>query len=453
MSATTEEVHHGRIPQQAGRARDLLFALFQGGGNLALILPIVQAAVARGHAVRVLAGPGVWRSRAPVSASLRERIALAGARYVPFSEPDIHPLDTPPHPRGVLCGWTPGPVARVTWYVPPYRWAGPWAINVAAELRRERAEIVVADFLLPGALVAAEALGVPAVSLVHGIYKHRPAWGLPPYGTGFRPARGLLAAARDALWAASIRHVYTRDAQPALNRARCALGLPSLPCMYDQFDRAARVLVLTDRAFDFEAHALPANVRYVGTPMDDARASAWISPWPEDDRRPLLVVSLSTLAQGQGPVLQRILPALADLPIKALVTLGPALNVDQFRAPPNVIIEQFVPHAAVLPQAAAMITQCGIGGVIKALRIGVPLVCIPLVGDQRDNAARVIAHGAGVRLSKNASSEQIRRATQQVLSEPGFRENARRLASRMGSRDGAETALIELESLAQQRPR
>jgi len=57
----------------------LLFAVFQGGGNLALILPIVKKAVARGHSVRVLAGPGIWRSRAVVRASLLERIAAAGA--------------------------------------------------------------------------------------------------------------------------------------------------------------------------------------------------------------------------------------------------------------------------------------------------------------------------------------------------------------------------------------
>jgi len=37
----------------------ILFAMFQGGGNIPLILPIVTRLVARGHDVRVLAGPGV----------------------------------------------------------------------------------------------------------------------------------------------------------------------------------------------------------------------------------------------------------------------------------------------------------------------------------------------------------------------------------------------------------
>lgn len=82
-----------------------------------------------------------------------------------------------------------------------------------------------------------------------------------------------------------------------------------------------------------------------------------------------MVVSLSTLEQGQGPVLHRIFAALAGLPeLKALVTLEPALDARQFVAPSNVLIAPFATHSAALPHASATITQCGIGGVTKALR-------------------------------------------------------------------------------------
>jgi hypothetical protein len=361
MTSTAAEVDRGRALSPMGQGADLLFALFQGGGNLALILPIVAAAVARGHTVRVLAGPGVWPSRMPVSDCFRKRIVCAGATYVPFAEPAIHPLDGQHPRRGTVGEWIPGVLARATWYLPPYRWTGAWAVAVTAELRRRRVSMLVADFLLPGALVAAEALDVPSAVLVHGIYSHRSATGVPPYGTGFLPARGPLGALRDRVWAAGIQHVCTRDALPELNRVRIGLGLEPSSGLGDQFDRAARVLVLTDRAFDFDVGALPANVRHVGMPVDDAGSGGWTSPWADDDRRPLVVVSLSTLPQGQGPVLQRILLALAGLPVRALVTLGPALNAAHFRAPDNVVIVPFAPHSAVLPYAAALITHCGIG--------------------------------------------------------------------------------------------
>jgi UDP:flavonoid glycosyltransferase YjiC (YdhE family) len=136
------------------------------------------------------------------------------------------------------------------------------------------------------------------------------------------------------------------------------------------------------------------------------------------------------------------------------VTLGPALDPAEFHASPNVVLERFVPHAAVLPQVAVMVTQGGLSSVMKALAYGVPLVCVPLIADQPDNAARVVARGAGVRLAGDATPEQLRRAIQHVLAEPRFRDGTRTLATSLAGSDGAETAARELESLARvgQRP-
>jgi len=177
----------------------------------------------------------------------------------------------------------------------------------------------------------------------------------------------------------------------------------------------------------------------------------WSPPWPPDDARPVVLVSLSTLEQGQAAVMQRVIQALAPLAVRGLVTLGPALDPTQFKAPANVRLEAFVPHSAVLPHAQAMVTQCGLGMLMKALAHGVPLVCIPLVGDQPDNAARVVAYGAGIRLERDATPEQIRAAIQRVLTQPGFGESARRIAGKLAKEDGAQTATEEIEAVVRQR--
>jgi hypothetical protein len=84
-----------------------LFAMFQGGGNIALIVPVVERLVERGHHLRVLAGPGIWNSRIAVRASYRDRITTPGATFVHIPEPVCHPLDRQPAPRGVLGSWLP----------------------------------------------------------------------------------------------------------------------------------------------------------------------------------------------------------------------------------------------------------------------------------------------------------------------------------------------------------
>jgi len=407
-----------------GKPARFLFAMFQGGGNIPLILPVAAQLVARGHHVRVLAGPSIRGIRLPVSERFRERIATTGATFVPFQEPDTHPFDEAPSPRGLVVGWKPKRLVGPTSNVATLVWAPAWADNVTVDLDRTPTDVLVADHFLLGALAAGEATGTPSAVLVHGFYKHRPKPGVPPYATGFLPARDPVSRLRDALYNAAIQRIYRRDGLPALNRARRKVGLPLLRSPFDQYDRAARVLILASAALDFPVRRLESNVRYVGTPFDDAGAAAWDSAWPTDDVRPLVLVSLSTLPQGQAPILQRILTAIAPLPVRALVTLGPSLDASRFTAPPNVIFRTFVPHASVLPHVTAMVTQCGMGALMKALAHEIPLVCVPLVGDQPDNAARVVARGAGLRLGPDASPDQIRIAIRRILDEPSFRDGA-----------------------------
>jgi UDP:flavonoid glycosyltransferase YjiC (YdhE family) len=424
----------------------ILFAMFQGGGNIPLIMPVVTRLVARGHQVRIMAGPGVRQSRLPVSTGFLQRIRAAGATVVAFREPDIHPLDHATPARGLMGTWVPMAFRDVQREARATLWAPAWAEQISAELRKERPDVVVIDFVLLGAVAAAEAAGIPAVVLMHNVLS-RPLPGVPPYGPGWLPARGPLGRLRDALGKAAVNLIHTRNGGPPLNRARVLMGLPSLRSPFEQYDKAERVLVLTSRAFDYQGQRLPANVRHVGTPFDDTGSPPWSLPWSADDARPLVLVGLSTLAQGQAVVMQRVVQALASLAVRGMVTLGPALDPAQFRAPSNIRLEAFVPHSAVLPQAKAMVTQCGLGTLTKALAHGVPLVCIPLVGDQPENAARVVAHGAGIRVGRDATPEQIRGAIQRVLAEPGFGESARRMAAIFAKEDGAQAAAEEIESV------
>ena len=48
-----------------------LFALFEGGGNVPLLIPVVRAVAERGHDVTVVAGPGIRRPNAPPDQTTR----------------------------------------------------------------------------------------------------------------------------------------------------------------------------------------------------------------------------------------------------------------------------------------------------------------------------------------------------------------------------------------------
>jgi hypothetical protein len=116
------------------------------------------------------------------------------------------------------------------------------------------------------------------------------------------------------------------------------------------------MLMLASAAFDHPNRHWPANLRHVGTPIDDAGAASWVSAWPPSDARPLVVVSLSTLNQGQVPLLRRILLAVARIDARVLVTLGPALHASEFDVPENVKVARLVPHSAALLSGAYLKT-------------------------------------------------------------------------------------------------
>ena len=422
----------------------ILGAMFQGGGNIPLLMPIMARLVERGHTVSIIAGPGIRRSRLPVSTQFAQRIAESGASLIPFHTPDKHPFDDAPPLRGLLGNWVPRPFRRTERQTA--LWSAAWAENVSAALRQEAADLVIADFFLLGALAAAEAARVRSVALMHCV-SVCPIAGVPPWGTGWLPYRTPIGFVRDVLGRAALTYLDRRNALKSLNDVRTSLGLQPLTSTFEQYDHASRVLILVSRSFDFLGKP-SANVLHVGTPVEDTKAPAWSSPWPASDQRPLVVVSLSTLNQGQAPLMRHILRALAALDVRALVTLGPALDPAEFTAPPNAILEPFVPHSAVLPQAAALVTQCGIGTLTKGLVCGVPLVCIPLGGDQPDNAARVVARGAGIRIGKEASPERIAAAIERVLTIPQYQMAARRLGSSiLNEGDGVLNAVEVIERL------
>ena len=153
----------------------------------------------------------------------------------------------------------------------------------------------------------------------------------------------------------------------------------------------------------------------------------------------------------QVPLLRKLIRALGELDVRALVTTGPGIDPTLFDATKDVAIRQFVPHQDVMPEADLVITHAGHGTVIRALAAGVPMICIPLGRDQYDVAARVVWRGAGSKLSSRTRSTAIRRRVASVLEDRRYREAASELSASISKETGQDLAVHELEALAANR--
>lgn len=105
----------------------------------------------------------------------------------------------------------------------------------------------------------------------------------------------------------------------------------------------------------------------------------------------------------------------------------------------------YAPHGAVLPFTAAVVTHAGHGTLTAALAHGLPVVALPNLGaDQSALAAQVAQLGAGVHLDGDTpGADDVRRAVEQVLTEPSYRRVAQRLADRITEHQAGLDAYLE----------
>jgi UDP:flavonoid glycosyltransferase YjiC (YdhE family) len=160
-------------------------------------------------------------------------------------------------------------------------------------------------------------------------------------------------------------------------------------------------------------------------PTAGVRGSA--PPWLDELGAPLVYATLGTI-WNRREFFADLLAALEG-PFAALVTTGRDVDPAALGpVPPNVRVERFVPQADVLDRCDAVVTHGGSGTTLGALAHGLPLVLLPKGADQFDNADRCAAAGAGLVLPPpQATAEAIADALRRVLSEPSFREGARRI--------------------------
>ena len=420
----------------------VLFAMFEGGGNIPLITPVVAAVVDRGADVTVVAGPNIRRVRPGSTVGELPGSARADASHsvVPLLDSPIDPLEARLEaPRsvdaeqpvrcgrrrtnGALVAGVGGPLLRAARCGAPRRRGG--RLLPPRRPRRRRAR--------------RRPDGHAGAHVEHRLAVTRRAAAATGLVASERPARSC-AGSRVGHGA---RRISRRDGLPSLNAARAGLGLAPLDVPRRQIERADRVLVLASRAFELPhaaARQRPLRRHHPGSGSCLGLGTAAARRTTARARQP------QHAAPGQGPIMQRILDAVRGYRSEPSSRWAAAWPMSRSTRPPTCTLETFVPHEAVLPHVAAVVTQCGFSTVTKSLAHGVPLVAIPVLGDQPANAARISALGVGIRLDPDAAAPVIADAIHRIVDESPWRQAAQRFAVTLAAEDPRAAVIDELET-------
>jgi UDP:flavonoid glycosyltransferase YjiC (YdhE family) len=273
-----------------------------------------------------------------------------------------------------------------------------YAEDLEPELARLQPDLVVHEWGLPGAAIAAYRAGIPGIW--HGFGR------MIPEGIGLElPTRNVEAPGRP--------HI---DICP--------------PSLQDK---------------DFLATEERIELRPV-----PYSAPAALPAWGnQHNSRPLIYLTLGT-AFGTPELFNTAIQGLATLDARVVVAAGRVRREQLGTVPGNVTVQTWAPQADLLPHVDVVVHHGGSGTTLGALAVGAPQLILPQGADQFANADAVRAAGAGLRLlpdelSANAIAEHARKLLPHH-GHAGYRDAARAIAeeiARMPSPDEVARLLPE----------
>ncbi len=370
----------------------VVWACWDGGGNLTPSLGIAAELTKRGHTVRFF-GRDQMVDR--VEAAGLKATALSQAR-TDLDRYSFHPLPT-------VFGYTSSPAV------------GEELVEVVA---MEAPDLVVIDAMFTSALNVAPRFGRPSAVMLHTfLYRLLDNW----------------------------RANFTMQSE-----SRQRAGFDGLPPLEELWGAGDLLHVNALAAFDAEPVGDLQHVAH-GAPVlgSEPRAVPASLPWAADDPTPVVLLSFSTVTeQRNATMLQRALDALASLPVHVVATTGQIVDPSELSAPANVWLTPFADHDELLGRATFVVGHGGHGTTMRALRHGRPIVGIPALAlDQVPITQLVEAWGAGLALPSDADVDQIRAAAEEVLGDERFGAEAQRLSASFGDQDGASLAAGSIEQL------
>ena len=369
----------------------ILFVTWPGGGNQPPAIGLAQQLRRDGHET-VFAGYIDQASRFTGLDLEFAQLTRSGTTWASFDIADLMPL-----------------LVKHAWACPDH------VADTAEILDRYQPDLVVVDCLMGGVLAAMETSQIPTVALVHSA----PGALAPPGGPIDSFVIGELNRIRFTLRPDACRQLL---AGMATARVICA-SIPELdPLGTDTLHPIA----------------------WIGPVFEDLTTTDWTADDHHDT--PLVLVSFNSGgAWDQTSRIQRTIDGLAGADLRVIVTAG-VVDPSRLHVPTKAIeIVPYVPHAAILPWASAVVTHAGHGTLTAALAHGLPIVAIPNeAADQPALAAQTARLGAGIHLHDDgATATDIAPAVRTVIDDPTYAANARALGDRIHTYSNQPRAVIE----------
>jgi rhamnosyltransferase subunit B len=148
-----------------------------------------------------------------------------------------------------------------------------------------------------------------------------------------------------------------------------------------------------------------------------------------------------------GEFFHESIAAVHALGSRALLLAGPRRHDIKNPLPDSVLVAGYLPFSTIMPRAAGIVHQGGIGTTAQALRAGRPMLVVPWSHDQPDNAERVRRLGLGRPIPRNRYyPPRVANDIRALLSDGSYQERTHEIGARIAGEDGVTNACAVIEA-------
>ncbi len=236
-------------------------------------------------------------------------------------------------------------------------------------------------------------------------------------------------------------------------RRELGLGRGADP-LFDAKHAPELVLALFSRVLgvpqkDWPPHTLITGFCFYDADAGNAALPAHLEEFLAAGETPIVFTLGSAAVLAAGEFYEVSAQAAMQLGRRAVLLIGtdPRNRLKQ-ELTPSICVAEYAPYSALLPRAALVVHQGGVGTTAQCLRAGKPMLMMPYSHDQPDNARRMRRLGVARTIQKSRyTSGRVAQMLREMLAVPGLAAQAAQVAEQMRGEDGVKTACDALEML------
>jgi len=163
--------------------------------------------------------------------------------------------------------------------------------------------------------------------------------------------------------------------------------------------------------------------------------------------KPIIYISFGSILSDKS-FYKKCLKIFGNKNLSVILNTGKIKPENLGNIPNNMYVYSFVPQIDVLNHTDVFITHCGMNSINEAIKAGVPMIGMPFINDQIENANQIEKLKIGKRIHSFPSRvKEIENTVQELLNNPIYKLNIEKIKNEINDNSRWNEILEKIENL------